>query len=148
MKTVITMLLLVCIAGCGTTMSIDPITSQPQFTPSQDTEIILQKIDNFAESIPVMTEAVETTLETPAGKLVPEPIKNILSLIGFGLVSLSTLYLNARKNMFKRGMTELAYSNKILIEAKPETKSDVLAAEASALNPPTLKLLAKEGLKL
>ena len=141
----ITILALV-LVGCS--MSVDPVTQKPQIVPSENTEKILKKIDGIAASIPALTLSVETALETPVGKLTPLPIRSILEIIGASISTLSLAYVNARKNMFKTGMAEIAYSNKIIVDENPDMKRKVKQAENAALNPKTIKLIQNEGLAI
>jgi len=137
-------ILLVLVAGCQNGFTIDPTTKKIILPPN--IEKTLARLDVMAESIPVIVENTQEILDTPAGKLIPEPIKTIggtglLALQGVGL-----WWLSMRKKLFQTGFNELAMANE-LYYVNGGDKKVMQDAESRAINPPTLKLMNKEGFK-
>ena len=137
-------IMLLTICGCQNGFSIDPTTNKIILPPA--IENTLARLDTMAESMPVVLENTQEILDTPAGKLIPEPVKNVVGVGLLGISSIAAWYLNMRKNLFKTGFDELAMANE-LAYANGGDKKILMDAESKALNPRTLKLMKSEGYK-
>lgn len=137
--------LILCLCGCGSGLQFRPQEQKPFAITNPNTAKIFERIDAVAESVKPLTVAVEKFIESPVvDAIIPPPIRQGLNLAGVSLIALATWYLNSRKNLFKNGFNELAMANEWYYTNGGDSKV-MMDAESRAINPPTIKLMRKEG---